>query len=194
MTRPNFIFIVADDLGYADLGCCGGRPAAFGPVSPVLDSLAAQGLLFSEGYTRLAGVLAHALCDDDRALAVPAARRCRRTDHQPQPGQQRARPARDPHPPLAAEGGGLPHRAVRQVAPGLSAALRSAALRLRGILRPDVRRRRLLHPLQQRRTSRPVHRGGGEARGRLPDRHDLPACGRLRRSPWPRRRSRARPS
>lgn len=44
--RPNFIFIVADDLGYADLGCYGGRA----PVSPVLDSLAANGLLFTEGY------------------------------------------------------------------------------------------------------------------------------------------------
>lgn len=49
-TRPNIIFIVADDLGYADLGCYGGREAAFGPVSPVLDRLAAQGALFTQGY------------------------------------------------------------------------------------------------------------------------------------------------
>ena len=42
--RPNIIFIVADDLGYADLGCYGGRDAEFGKVSPVLDGLAAQGL------------------------------------------------------------------------------------------------------------------------------------------------------
>ena len=39
--RPNIIFIVADDLGFADLGCYGGRDAKFGPVSPVLDQLAA---------------------------------------------------------------------------------------------------------------------------------------------------------
>ncbi len=48
--RPNMIFIVADDLGFADLGCYGGRDAAFGPVSPVLDHLAANGLRLTEGY------------------------------------------------------------------------------------------------------------------------------------------------
>jgi arylsulfatase A-like enzyme len=49
--RPNFIYIVADDLGFADLGCYGGRDATFGPVSPVLDTLAAQGLRFTDGYS-----------------------------------------------------------------------------------------------------------------------------------------------
>ncbi|HEY8048688.1 MAG TPA: sulfatase-like hydrolase/transferase [Ramlibacter sp.] len=50
MTRPNIVFIVADDLGFADLGCYGGRPAKFGEVSPVLDSLAANGVKFTQGY------------------------------------------------------------------------------------------------------------------------------------------------
>ena len=48
--RPNIIFIVADDLGFADLGCYGGRDATFGPVSPVLDALAANGLRLTQGY------------------------------------------------------------------------------------------------------------------------------------------------
>jgi arylsulfatase A-like enzyme len=46
----NVVFIVADDLGYADLGCYGGRPAAFGAVSPVIDRLAAEGIRFTQGY------------------------------------------------------------------------------------------------------------------------------------------------
>ena len=44
---PNFVFILADDLGYADLGCYGGRT----PCSPELDRLATQGLRFTDGYS-----------------------------------------------------------------------------------------------------------------------------------------------
>ncbi|HOB66774.1 sulfatase-like hydrolase/transferase [Ottowia sp.] len=47
MTRPvNFVFILADDLGYADLGCYGGRA----PVSPHIDRMAEQGMRFVNGY------------------------------------------------------------------------------------------------------------------------------------------------
>ena len=49
--RPNIIFIVADDLGFADLGCYGGRAARFGAVSPVLDGLAANGMRLTQGYS-----------------------------------------------------------------------------------------------------------------------------------------------
>ena len=45
--RPHIVFIVADDLGFADLGCYGGRA----PVSPVLDRLAAGGMRFTQGYS-----------------------------------------------------------------------------------------------------------------------------------------------
>lgn len=43
---PNIVFILADDLGYADLGCYGSRHN----VTPVLDKLARQGLLFRNAY------------------------------------------------------------------------------------------------------------------------------------------------
>ena len=45
--RPNVVFIVADDLGFADLGCYGGRE----PVSAVLDRMAADGLRLTQGYS-----------------------------------------------------------------------------------------------------------------------------------------------
>ncbi len=54
MQRPNIIFIVADDLGYADLGCYGGRGfdgAGRESVSPNLDQLAANGMRFTQGYS-----------------------------------------------------------------------------------------------------------------------------------------------
>lgn len=50
MKRPNIIYIVSDDLGYADLGCYGGREGPDGPVSPNIDALAAGGLKLTEGY------------------------------------------------------------------------------------------------------------------------------------------------
>jgi len=50
MQRPNIIYIVSDDLGFADLGCYGGREAQFGPVSPNIDQLAAGGMKFTQGY------------------------------------------------------------------------------------------------------------------------------------------------
>ena len=46
MARPNFVFILADDLGYADLGCYGGRQEC----SPHLDRMATEGLRFTNGY------------------------------------------------------------------------------------------------------------------------------------------------
>lgn len=49
--EPNIVFILADDLGFADLGCYGAREAAFGPVSPRLDQMAREGLRFMNGYS-----------------------------------------------------------------------------------------------------------------------------------------------
>ncbi len=44
--KPNLVFILADDLGYADLGCYGGRSNC----SPVLDRMAREGVRFTDGY------------------------------------------------------------------------------------------------------------------------------------------------
>jgi len=44
---PSFVFILADDLGYADLGCYGRAPSC----SPALDRMAAEGLRFTDGYS-----------------------------------------------------------------------------------------------------------------------------------------------
>jgi arylsulfatase A-like enzyme len=43
---PNILFILADDLGYGDLGCYGQQKIK----TPVLDKLAAQGLRFTQFY------------------------------------------------------------------------------------------------------------------------------------------------
>jgi arylsulfatase A-like enzyme len=43
--KPNIIFILADDLGYSDVGCYGGEIA-----TPHLDSLAKDGLRFTQFY------------------------------------------------------------------------------------------------------------------------------------------------
>ena len=96
------------------------RPRA--PVSPVLDRLGGERPALHAGLRQLAGLLADALRADDGALPVPAARRRRGADQQQEPRQHDARPAAGASDPaVAAQGGGLPHRAHRQVAPRLPA-------------------------------------------------------------------------
>lgn len=48
--KPNVLFIMADDLGYADLSCYGRRDY----TTPVLDRLAAQGMMFTHAYANSA--------------------------------------------------------------------------------------------------------------------------------------------
>jgi len=45
--KPNVVFILADDLGYTDVGCYGSRYYE----TPNIDRMAAQGLRFTNGYT-----------------------------------------------------------------------------------------------------------------------------------------------
>ena len=59
-SRPNILFIVVDDCGYADLGCTGQTDYR----TPALDRLAAEGVRFTQAYAN------SALCTNTRvALA-----------------------------------------------------------------------------------------------------------------------------
>ncbi len=55
--RPNFVFIVADDLGYGDLGFTGSKQIK----TPNIDRLANTGINFTEGY------VSSAVCSPSRA-------------------------------------------------------------------------------------------------------------------------------
>ncbi|HLJ46590.1 MAG TPA: sulfatase-like hydrolase/transferase [Bryobacteraceae bacterium] len=44
--QPNVVFILADDLGYGDLGCYGQRQIA----TPNIDRIAAEGVRFTQAY------------------------------------------------------------------------------------------------------------------------------------------------
>lgn len=56
-SRPNFVLIMADDLGYSDLSCYGSRENQ----TPFLDQLAAEGMRFTDFYA------ACAVCSPSRA-------------------------------------------------------------------------------------------------------------------------------
>ena len=45
-TKPNILFILADDLGYGDLGCYGQKLIA----TPNIDKLASEGVRFTQFY------------------------------------------------------------------------------------------------------------------------------------------------
>ncbi len=58
--RPNIIIFLADDLGYADLGCQGCKDIA----TPSIDSLARNGVRFTDGYAT------HPVCAPSRAALM----------------------------------------------------------------------------------------------------------------------------
>lgn len=45
-SKPNILFILADDLGWNGLSCCGNKFAA----TPNLDRLASEGMRFTQAY------------------------------------------------------------------------------------------------------------------------------------------------
>ena len=57
---PNVIFIIADDLGYGDLGCYGQRRIQ----TPHLDRMAAEGMRFTQHYS------GNAVCAQSRCVLM----------------------------------------------------------------------------------------------------------------------------
>src|SRR5205823_9142689 len=49
-SRPNIVFIMADDLGYADVSCYGRRDF----TTPNIDRIAAEGVRFTQAYANSA--------------------------------------------------------------------------------------------------------------------------------------------
>src|SRR5476649_2943478 len=58
--KPNIIYILADDLGYGELGCYGQKKIK----TPNLDKLAAQGLRFTQHYA------GNAVCAPSRCVLM----------------------------------------------------------------------------------------------------------------------------
>ena len=79
MTQPNIILILADDLGYSDIGCYGAEIA-----TPHLDRLAAGGVRFSQMYS-------FARCCPSRAALLTGMHphQARRGSHGGEPRQSR---------------------------------------------------------------------------------------------------------
>ena len=83
-SRPNIIIILADDLGYADVGAYGGKDVP----TPNIDSIGVNGIHFTNGY------VASPLCSPSRAALMT--------------GRYAAHDGYDANPPADAElGGGL---------------------------------------------------------------------------------------
>ena len=64
--RPNFIIILADDLGYGDLGYTGSTQI----LTPNIDKLAATGVVFTNGY------VSSAVCSPSRAGLLTGRHNC----------------------------------------------------------------------------------------------------------------------
>jgi arylsulfatase A-like enzyme len=58
--KPNIVFIMADDLGAAHLGCYGGQDI----LTPSIDRLAAQGMRFTQAYA------GHCVCAPSRSVLM----------------------------------------------------------------------------------------------------------------------------
>ena len=133
---PNIVFIMADDLGYADVGCYG-RPDF---KTPNIDRIAARGVRFLQGYAN------SAVCSATRTALITGRYqyRLRVGLEEPLGGNTVGLPPEHPTLPSLLRKARLRHDADRQVASRAASELRSAPERLRPLLRLPRRRPRLL--------------------------------------------------
>ncbi|MGX7895780.1 sulfatase-like hydrolase/transferase [Tsuneonella sp. HG222] len=89
--QPNIVFIMADDLGYADLSCYGRQDYR----TPVLDGLAAQGVRFTQAYAN------SAVCTATRVALMTGRYQYRLPIGLEEPLQDRALGLPPEHPTLA---------------------------------------------------------------------------------------------
>ena len=187
--KPNVVFVLADDLGYGDLGCYGQKRIR----TPNLDRMAAEGMRFTQFYA------GSTVCAPSRCSLMTGLH----TGHAHDP-RQRPRPAAagGRHRGRGAQGRRLRHRPGRQMGPGRAGHDRRPqppGLRLLLRLPQSGPRPQLLPglPLEERREgpdrgqrgqgrrgveagaifARPVHEGGAGLRGPQPRPAVLPVPG-----------------
>ena len=163
--KPNIVFIMADDLGYADVGCYGQRDY----TTPNIDRLAIEGLKFTQAYSNSPD------CSATRVALITGRYQARLPVGLEEPISS-ADPAEywpaaePPDAAVTAEEGGLWHRAGRQMASRLAAGFQSIEERLRPVLRNLRLLRRLFQswcrtpcrlPASDTRARQPTPRAGG---------------------------------
>ena len=141
---PNIVFIMADDLGYADVSCYG-RPDI---STPNIDGLAAKGVRFLQAYAN------SAVCSATRTALITGRYQYRLPIglEEPLAGRDVGLPPEHPTLPSLLKKAGLRHHADREVASGRAAEIRSSEERLRSLLRLPRRRCRLLSRMRPRKT------------------------------------------
>ena len=119
---PNIVFIMADDLGYADVGCYG-RPDL---RTPNIDELAAKGVRFLQAYAN------SAVCSATRTALITGRYQDRLSVGLDEPLTERkiGLPPEVLHLAVIAEAGRLRHHARGQMASGPVAKIWPAAERI----------------------------------------------------------------
>ena len=114
-SRPNIIFIMADDLGYADLSCYG-RPDF---KTPHIDRLAAEGMRFTQAYAN------SAVCSATRTALITGRYQYRLPvgleEPLAHPDQHIGLPPEHPTLPSILRGAGSETTLIRQVASRMAA-------------------------------------------------------------------------